>query len=201
MAGRNVIASITLTLDGHTTGPGGAFDMGCIAPYGVSDEARDALVEMTSATTVLLGRTNYEGFGSWWPHVADDPAADPRDRLFARWLNAVNKIVFSSAPLRLQWENSRQAERGPVETVQELRDEDAGDIRVLASQSLIRQLLAADQLDRFEVTLAPEIVGGGDRLFGDTPSSARWTLAGVRPSASGAVLLTYDRTRGPESGA
>jgi dihydrofolate reductase len=201
VAGRNVIANITLTLDGHTTGPGGPFDMTCIAPHGATDEARDALVDMTSASTVLLGRRNFEGFGSWWPTVADDPAADPRDRLFARWLNAVDKVVFSSTSLQRSWENSHRADLGPVETVRRLRQSDGGDIRVLSSQSLIRQLLTADELDRMEVTVAPEIVGGGDRLFGDVDSVTRWRLTDVRPSASGAVLLGYDRTCGPGAGA
>src|SRR6185295_13508563 len=47
------------------------------------------------ATTVLLGRKNYQGFGGYWPTIAGDESADPRDRAFARWLNAVEKIVFS----------------------------------------------------------------------------------------------------------
>ena len=196
MAARTVIANITLTLDGRTTGPGGAFDMSCIAPYGVTDEARDALVAMTAATTVLLGRRNFEGFNSWWPNVADDPSAEPRDRTFAQWLNGVDKVVFSSAPLQVHWSHSSRADLGPVETVKQLRDTDGGDIRVLSSQSLIRQLLAADELDRFEVTVAPEIVGAGDRLFGDVVSPARWTLSRVTPNPSGAVMLTYDRSPG-----
>lgn len=194
MAGRRVIANITLTLDGHTTGPGGAYDMSCIAPHGVTDEARDALVDMTSATTVLLGRKNHEGFGSWWPNVADDHTADLRDQLFAQWLNGVDKIVFSSTPLHTPWQHSRRADLEPAEMVQQLRGENAGDSRVLSSRSLIRQLLTANQLDRLEITLAPQIVGGGERLFGDVASSARWTLAQAKPSGSGAIHLTYDRT-------
>ncbi len=196
MAPRNVVANITLTLDGHTTGPGGPFDMSCIAPHGVTDQARDALVAMTSATTVLLGRKNYEGFHSWWPNLADDPSAEPRDRAFAQWLNQVDKVVFSSAPLKVTWSNSSRTDLGPVETVKRLREAAGGDIRVLSSQSLIRQLLVADQLDRFEVTLAPEIVGAGDRLFGDVDSPSRWTLSRATPTTSGAVLLTYDRAPG-----
>jgi dihydrofolate reductase len=47
------------------------------------------------ATTVLLGRKNYQGFSSYWPAVADDEEADPRDRGFSRWLNGVEKVVFS----------------------------------------------------------------------------------------------------------
>jgi dihydrofolate reductase len=93
---RHVVANISLSLDGRTTGPGGEYDMGWIAPHAVTDGSRDHLMKLTAgATTVLLGRKNYQGFSSYWPAVADDEEADPRDRGFSRWLNGVEKVVFS----------------------------------------------------------------------------------------------------------
>lgn len=191
---RSVIVSITTTLDGHTTGPGGRDDMSCIAPHGVSDQARHALEAMTSATVVLLGRHNYEGFGGYWPGVAADDDADPRDRAFARWLDNVDKVVFSTMLHHLDWDNARLAEQGPVDTVAALRKTDGGDIRVLASQSIMRQLLDADEIDRLELTLAPELAGGGSRLFNDDVTPSRWSLVDTVPTDTGAVHLTYRRT-------
>ncbi|GIJ42540.1 hypothetical protein Vwe01_58650 [Micromonospora andamanensis] len=49
-----------------------------------------------AATTALLGRKDYEGFGGFWPAVAQDENADLRDRTFAQWLDAVDKVVISS---------------------------------------------------------------------------------------------------------
>jgi hypothetical protein len=43
------------------------------------------------ATTVLLGRKNYQGFGGFWPAVADNPEADERDRTFSAWLNRTER--------------------------------------------------------------------------------------------------------------
>lgn len=77
-ANRTVIGNITLSLDGRIHGPGGEYDMGWIVPHAVSDAARDHMVKVTSgATTALLGRRNYQGFGGFWPAVADDESADP----------------------------------------------------------------------------------------------------------------------------
>jgi dihydrofolate reductase len=168
--------------------------MSCIASHGVSDQARHALVAMTSATAVLLGRRTYEGFGGYWPSVAADDGADPRDRAFARWLNDVDKVVFSTMLHQLDWDNARLAEQGPVETVATLRETDGGDIRVLASQSILRQLLDADEVDRLELTLAPEVAGGGDRLFNDDVTPSRWSLADAVPTDTGPVQLSYRRT-------
>lgn len=74
-----VIANITLTLDGHTTGPQGPHDMSCIAPHGVGEQARDALQQMTTAGVALLGRRNYEGFGGYFPRPSEGSDADPHE--------------------------------------------------------------------------------------------------------------------------
>ncbi len=192
---RTVIANITLSLDGHTTGPGGPFDMSWIAPHNVSDQARDALVRMTQGTTALMGRVNYQGFRGYWPAVAGDESAEPRDRRFARWLDEVEKVVFSTTLRQLPWRNSRLAEFGPAETVRSLRSHGKGDIWVLSSQSIIRQLLEAGELDRLSINLAPELVGGGDKLFVNGLPASAWTLSDSTPTDSGAVRLTYDRRR------
>jgi dihydrofolate reductase len=148
------------------------------------------------ATTVLLGRTNYEGFGGFWPAVADDEAADPADREFSRWLNAVEKVVFSTTRTDAAWDNARLTAVDPVAAVKELRGRAGGDIIVLASASVIRALLEAGEMDRLSVTLCPELVGGGARLFEDGPGGTSWTLTDSTPTPSGAICLLYDRIRG-----
>jgi dihydrofolate reductase len=189
---RRVIANITLSLDGRTAGPGGDHDMGWIAPHAVTHAARQGMVGLTEATTALLGRKNYEGFGSYWPTVAQDPDADPADRTFARWLDEVEKIVFSST-LAAAWTNARIVNDDPATVVRGLRRQDGGDIVVLASQSIIRCLLEADEVDRLSINLAPEIVGAGTHLFTDGLRPSSWSVAGHSTSDSGALWLLYDR--------
>ncbi len=193
-APRTVVANIALSLDGRTNGPGGDYDMGWIVPHAVTDGARDHLARITStATTVLLGRKNYQGFGGYWPAVADDRNADPRDRAFSRWLDAVEKIVFSSTLESPGWQNSRVVVADPAAAVQELRQIEGGDILVLASSSIIRALLDAGQVDRLSITLCPEIVGGGARLLDEGLPGSSWRLVDATPTESGAVCLLYDR--------
>ena len=195
-AGRRVVANISLSLDGRTTGSGGDYDMGWIVPHAITDGAREHLKKLTGATTtVLLRRKNYEGFSSYWPAVAGDVRADPRDRAFSRWLEAVDKVVFSRTLGTVEWANARLAGDDPATTVRQLRAEDGGDIAVLASASIIRELLAADEVDRLSVILCPEVVGGGARLFGDGEPASSWSLAWSSETASGAICLVYDRAR------
>ncbi len=193
---RTVVGSISLSLDGRVTGPGGDQDISWIAPHTLTDGAREHMAKVTSTvTTALLGRKNYQGFGSFWPGVAADEEADPRDRGFAQWLNEVEKIVFSRVLTHADWDNSHIATADPATTVRHLRHQRGGDIIVLASGSIIRSLLEAGELDRLSITLCPELPGGGARLFGDGPAGSSWSLTDVTGTGSGALCLLYDRIR------
>lgn len=194
--GRIVVANLSLSLDGRINGPGGDYDMGWIVPHALTDGARARMVKVTApATTVLLGRKNYQGFGSYWPAVAGDEKADPRDRAFAQWLDAVEKIVFSTTLRQADWPNSRIVADDPAATVRRLRGQEGGDIIVLASASIIRNLLAAGEVDRLSITLCPEVAGRGARLFDDGFAASSWSLAEMTGTDSGAICLLYDRRR------
>ncbi|MEJ3653672.1 dihydrofolate reductase family protein [Actinomycetes bacterium KLBMP 9759] len=195
--GRRVVANISLSMDGRVNGAAGDHDMGWIVPHALSDAAREHMVRVTgTATTALLGRKNFEGFGGFWPAVADDENADPRDRAFSSWLNGTEKIVFTHTPTDASWANTRMTDVEPAKEVAQLRDQDGGDIVVLASGSVIRALLAADEVDRLSITLCPSVVGGGTPLFEDGVPASDWSLVDVTTSASGALCLLYDRVRG-----
>lgn len=193
---RTVIANISLSLDGRVCGPGGEYDMSWIVPHAVTDTARDNMIRVTSpATTVLLGRKNYMGFSQYWPSVANDESADARDRAFSKWLNSVEKIVFSSTLKETTWENSRVIFADPAGVVEDLQKQAGGDIIVLASGTIIKRLLQADDIDRLSITICPEVAGGGARLFEDGLPPSSWTLRENMVTESGAMCLVYERIR------
>jgi dihydrofolate reductase len=128
--------------------------------------------------------------------VAEADEADPRDRAFSQWLNKVEKVVFSTTLTEAAWQNTTLTSRSPAEVVADLRERPGGDIVVVSSSSVIRDLLNADAIDRLSITLCPETVGGGARLFDDDVlASGAWSLADHTVTASGALCLLYDRTR------
>lgn len=193
---RTVIGNISLSLDGRTTGQNGEYDMGWIVSHAVTNGARNHMIAVTTpATTVLLGRKNYQGFGAYWPAVADNETADPRDRAFSRWLNSVEKVVFSSTLKEATWQNSRIVNTDPATVVTDLRRHEGGDIIVLASGSIIKSLLKTNLLDCLSITLCPEVAGGGACLLEDGLPPSSWTLRQSAATESGALCLVYDRAR------
>ncbi|MCP2343521.1 dihydrofolate reductase family protein [Actinomadura rupiterrae] len=194
--GRRVTANLSLTMDGRYHGPGGPADLSAIVPYAVTDLGRDHLARLHEhATTAVLGRGSAQGFMSYWPPVADDPDADPRDRGYASWLVGVEKVVLSTTLVEAPWERTRIVDAPAAEVVEELKALGDGDILVNSSPSIIRPLLAADLVDRLYLLVVPEIAGVGARLFDDGLPATKWTLTRQEAGRLGELSLTYDRAR------
>ncbi|MEV8329629.1 dihydrofolate reductase family protein [Streptomyces niveus] len=193
---RNVTANIGLTLDGRYNGPGGPGDAGAIVRYATTQVARDHLTRIwEGATTALLGRRNAEGFLGFWPTVAEDENADPRDRGYAKWLVDTEKVVLSTTVTEAPWERTRMVNAPAADVIAELKATGEGDILVNSSPTVIKALLAADLIDRLYLLICPEIAGGGQRLFEDGLPGTRWRLADQRTGELGEMALVYDRAR------
>jgi dihydrofolate reductase len=196
LSSRRVTANMSLTLDGRYNGPGGPGDLGAIVPYATTEVARDHLSRIwETATTAVLGRRNAEGFLGYWPSVAGDESADPRDRGYAKWLVGAEKVVFSNTLTEAPWERTRLVNAPAADVVAELKATGEGDILINSSASIIKALLSADLLDRLFLMICPEIAGGGQRLFGDGLPSSKWTLAHQETGELGEIALVYDRAR------
>lgn len=192
---RKVTANIALTLDGRYNGPGGPADFAAFIPYVTTDVARDHMTRMReTATTAVLGRVNAEGFLGFWPSVADDENADPRDRGYAKWLVDTEKVVLSTTLTEAPWERTRIVNAPAADVITELKSTGQGDILVNSSPTVIKALLAADLIDRLYLTLLPVIAGRGQRLFDDGLPSSNWTVTHQEVGAMGELAMTYDRT-------
>ncbi|MFD7938979.1 dihydrofolate reductase family protein [Streptomyces sp. NPDC048253] len=196
IAGRRVVTNMALSLDGRYAAPDNPVDMGWVMPYAVTDVARDHLTSLWEpATTALLGRVNAEGFLGFWPTVIGMEGADPRDEGFAKWLVDSDKVVLSSTLDKAPWERTTLVDKPAAQVVADLRATEGGDILVLSSASVVKALLAADEVDRLALTVFPVFLGGGPRLFDDGLPAHRWTLVSQAAGEHGTLALVYDRVR------
>jgi dihydrofolate reductase len=194
MGTRTVIASVTVSLDGYSAGPGG--DLSGLVDHAAREQT-SAWFEgvYRAADTALMGRVNYEGFHGYWPAVARDPQASPRSRDLARWLDEVEKVVFSRTLSAADWQNARIAERGLEDEVRALAAQPGRDIIVLNSASVIRTLLAADLVDELRLILVPLVLGSGLRLFAEGLPRSGWSLASLTTLPGGTLGLQLARER------
>ena len=189
---RRIVAWTSLTLDGYTSGPDGPEGDGWLYEHA----GRPATAEYfegiwRGADTIVLGRTNYEGFHSVWPAMTRDERTDPRTRDVGRWLDATEKIVVSRTLTDAPWEHSRIT-RDLAGEIERLREAPGRDVLVINSASIIAELLRLDLIDDLRLAVVPVLVGGGLRLFPDGVA-ARFATVGVTVLEHGAVGLHLRR--------
>ncbi|WP_418275679.1 dihydrofolate reductase family protein [Isoptericola jiangsuensis] len=164
-------------------------------PY-FDDRVGAAVAEDYAGTDVLvLGRVTYDSFAGAWP---ERETAGEQDAAFAAELGDLRKIVATRGSQDLGWRNVA-ASSDVVATVRELRQADGIDkILVAGSVSVVRQLLAADQLDELRLLLHPATAGGGRlRLFGDDAASRAFALVASEALPTGVVRLVYRPVAAP----
>ena len=174
---RKVVAYTLVSVDGVAESPEQFFFH--------FDEVMEANLAEVIATqdTVLLGRTRYAEWSSYWPTSDDQPFAD--------FINHVHKYVATSTPLTGEWTNAESIQ-GPVDAfVRELKSGDGGDIGVHGSISLTQSLLAAGLVDAVRLLVAPRVVGNGRRLFEGDPAHSL-ELVQCAGSPSGSLLIHYN---------
>lgn len=198
-----VVVSDFMSLDGVVQAPGGPEEDteggfahgGWSMPFFDTDTMGAAIDEAMAATEALLfGRRTWQTMAAAWPGRAGDPFADR--------MNEIPKYVASRTLSQddLDWTNSTLLPPDDVVgAVQRLRERDGGNVQVMGSASLARNLISHDLIDEYRLMLEPIVLGGGKRLFPDDGRARPLELVASTVSNTGVHICTYRPTRGGAS--
>ena len=178
---RKVVAGLFMSLDGVVSSPG---------PWGFKyahDEFYRGMAEgVAQADAVLIGRRTYLEFSKLWPPQG---TASP----MAAFLNGAPKYVASTTLTELPWGPAQLISNDLPGELTKLKAEPGENIQVPGSPALVRELLALGMLDELALSLAPEVVGSGQKLFATDGPPAELELVDVKTNAKGLVGLRYRR--------
>lgn len=178
-----VVATLFISLDGVAE-----IDPAWHFPY--FDDAMGAAVgeDYTDVDVLLLGRVTYDSFAGAWP---DREAAGGEDADFARQLGEVRKVVATRGSAELGWRNV-ESTADLLAAVTALRAEPGvAKVLVAGSLSIVRQLLAAGELDELRLFVHPVAAGSGQRLFEEPLGLQPLRLLRSAVLPTGVVRLCY----------
>src|SRR5215469_6132769 len=100
---RNVILYMTTSVDGFIAGPNNELDW----MLGTSDQALndDVIALLQASDAGFLGYPVAQGMIPYWESAVGDPSASPGTRELAAAVNGLHRIVISSQPVDLPWDN------------------------------------------------------------------------------------------------
>ena len=190
-----VVVSEFISLDGVVQAPGGPEEDksgsfahgGWSLPYFDPERMGPVIAGFAERSDALLqGRRTYQVSSQAWPERGGDPFAD--------WINRVQKYVVSGTLTEddLGWRPTtiiRPANL--VSKVSALRQKPGGDIYVYGSLSVVRALLAAEQVDELVLMIEPVTLGGGKTLFPQDGVARRFALASAETSSTGVQVCRY----------
>jgi dihydrofolate reductase len=110
-------------------------------------------------------------------------------------LNSLPKYVVPSTLQDPKWTKVTVLTGGVLDEVTRLKQEVDGDIVVYASYQLGRTLIEHDLVDELRLFVFPVVVGGGERLFGETSGTRAFRLTGGRTVGDGLAFLSYEIVR------
>ncbi|GAP12794.1 dihydrofolate reductase [Longilinea arvoryzae] len=188
---RKVIVLEHLSLDGVIQAPGapdedssGGFAYGgWTAPF--LDESLGTALErqMNLPFDLLLGRTTFDIWESYWPYHAD------------AWpgVKTATKYVASNTRTSSAWQPSVFLDGDIAEKIAKIKQQPGPDLNVWGSGNLIQTLLKHDLIDAFWLMIYPVTLGAGKRLFagGTIPAAFKVTEGIVAPN--GVIVVNYER--------
>jgi dihydrofolate reductase len=182
-----IITSTWVSLDGFIAGPNEEMDW-VIVDEEMGKYEDDAV---SAADTLLLGRVTYQSFAGSWPFVPDNPQVSEGEKAYARKVNALRKIVFSTTLPAAEWHNSLLLREVQPEAITKLKQESAGNMLIYGSASIVQNLTNSGLIDEYQLLVHPVVLGSGKPLFKDIQD--RWNLQLIQTKTfpSGVVGLYY----------
>ena len=189
-----IVLSQFMSLDGVVQAPGGkeedtdgGFQHGGWSFRWFDEEAMGAAIDeaLQSTEALLFGRRTWRVMADAWPGRAGDPFADR--------MNELPKYVASRSLSEgdMEWNSELLPKDDVFSAVRGLREQGSGDMQVMGSASLARQLVENDLVDEYRLMIEPVLLGGGKRIVPDDGSMRPLELVSTSTSGTGVHIAVY----------
>jgi dihydrofolate reductase len=151
----SLVLKMSVSLDGFVASADGSADW--IAAGGSDDALGWSVETVSNAAAHLVGAKTYSAWAGYWPG-----ASGP----FARPMNEIPKVVFSSSLASADWGETEIATGDLPEAVTRLKQQRSdGYLLAHGGVRFARSLVETGLIDEYRLVVHPVVLGEGERLF------------------------------------
>lgn len=174
---RKIVLFIAMSLDGYIADRDGKVDW-LAGQDSSADDGDGYAAFIQNVDTVVMGYNTYRQITT---------ELSPNEWVY----EGLTSYVITHRELA-STENIIFTAKSPCEVVKELRERPGKRIWICGGADIVGQLIKANLIDEYRISIIPAILGGGIRLFGTANYEIKLKLADVH-SCNGITELTYMR--------
>lgn len=195
---KKIISFMHVSLDGFVAGPNGEMEWIKVDQEIFSHVGK----RISEGDTALYGRVTYQMMESYWPTVAENPAATRHDIEHSAWYAKVHKVVLSRtmSPDGNQDVNASGLANTTIignnlsdgiRAIKQARSNGSREILLFGSPRATHSLMQQDLIDGYWLFVNPIILGEGIPLFEGIRTRTKLALLNTQSFACGVTELNY----------
>jgi dihydrofolate reductase len=189
-----LVLTMTMSLDGFFSGPGGELDWMTQAPD--PEFSRDNVSLFDRFDRGFIGYPTASGMLPYWLNVASDPQAPADQRALAEALNRLRPILVSDREEPVPWQNAEllvvHDDEQLADAVRREKEKPGKDLGVPGGIRTAQTFVRLGLVDEFALTVHPVALGSGKRVF---TGQAGLELTGAKTYRSGVIRAHYRPAR------
>jgi dihydrofolate reductase len=189
-----LVLSMTMSLDGFFSGPGGELDWMTQAPD--PEFSRDNVSFFDRFDRGFIGYPTASGMIPYWLSVAANPQAPADERALAEAVNRLHAILVSDREEPVPWENSELLvvvdDEQLADAVRREKEKPGKDLGVPGGIRTAQTLVRLGLVDEYVLTVHPVVLGSGRRVFA---GKAGLELIDAKTYRSGVIRARYQPAR------
>ena len=187
---RRVVLLMGMTLDGFNAG-------GWTPRAARSEDSAEMFDEvwrqLETVDTFLMGRVSFELWQRHWPALATNPASSDFEKQFSRYVDDIQKVVYSHSLTSASWRNSRLATGSLADDVARMKQAPGRDMIIAGGGRIAAAFGEAGLIDEYRLWLHPVIAGHGEPLLGKLERHQELKLLEAKTFRSGGITLRLSR--------
>jgi len=189
-----LVLSMTMSLDGFFSGPGGELDWMAQAPD--PEFSRDNVSFFDRFDRGFIGYPTASGMLPYWLNVASNPQAPADQRALAEAVNRLHPILVSDREEPVPWQNAEllvvHDDDQLASAVRREKEKPGKDLGVPGGIRTAQTLVRLGLVDEYVLTVHPIALGSGKRVF---TGNADLELIDAKTYRSGVIRARYQPAR------